>query len=148
MGTYTYNYPRPMVTTDCTVFNSRGQILLILRCNNPFANHWALPGGFVEETETVEQGAVRELLEETSIRASVADLHLVGVYSRPHRDPRGRTITIAYLLMLPDEGTNVQANDDASSAQWFDIDALPPLAFDHDNIIADAVAFLAAIKHQ
>lgn len=134
---YTYPYPRPMLTADCVVFNSHDEVLLIRRGNEPFKGCWALPGGFMEMDETIEHCAIRELMEETGIVVAESDIRLVGVYSTPGRDPRGRTVTAAYVVRVPDD-TFAAAGDDAAEVRWWPFTALPPLAFDHAQIIADA----------
>ena len=135
--TYTYKYPRPAVTADCVVMTREAvpQVLLIERGNDPFKGCWAFPGGFMNMDESTEQCAIRELEEETGLQ--VTDIHQVGAYSKVDRDPRGRTITIAYLAII-DAPKEVSGQDDAAKAKWFPIDALPPLAFDHDEIMRDA----------
>jgi len=136
---YTYDYPRPMLTADCVVVNPAGEVLLIRRGREPFRGYWALPGGFFEEGETIEHCAVRELEEETGIVADEAEIKLVGVFSRPGRDPRGTTVTAAYLVQLSDN-VCAHAGDDAAEARWFPLGNLPELAFDHSEIIAAAIA--------
>ena len=136
---YTYPYPRPMLTADCVVTNTCGEVLLIRRGNEPFKGSWALPGGFMEMDETIEHCAVRELMEETGIEVVEDELHLVGVYSAPGRDPRGRTVTAAYAVRVYD-GMQATAGDDAAEVRWWPLAALPPLAFDHAQIIADAIS--------
>lgn len=134
-----YDWPRPAVTTDIAVFShydGRPSILLIQRRHERFAGSWALPGGFLDEGETLEACAARELHEETGLVAE--DLRLFGTYSTPGRDPRGWTITAAYLTRVA-EGVEAHAGDDAAACRWFALDDLPPLAFDHDQIIADAI---------
>jgi 8-oxo-dGTP diphosphatase len=130
----------PSVTVDCVVFDDRGRLLLIRRRNPPFAGQFALPGGFVDYGETTEAAARRELLEETALQAG--GLRLVGVYSKPDRDPRGHTIGIAYLAAGV-EGV-LMAGDDAAEAEyradWRDLD----LAFDHNEIVRDAVKLRGA----
>ena len=135
---YTYEYPRPAVIADCIVITREPvpRVLLIERGNPPFKGCWALPGGFMEMDETTEECAVRELEEETGLK--VDKIHLVGAYSKLGRDPRGRTVTTAYLA-IADEATAATGQDDAAKAQWFPIDALPPLAFDHADIMRDAI---------
>jgi 8-oxo-dGTP diphosphatase len=127
-------YEKPSVTADCVVFDNRDRLLLIRRRNPPFAGQFALPGGFVDPGETTEAAARRELMEETGLTAR--DLRLVGVYSKPGRDPRGWTISIAYLVMAGD-GAPV-AGDDASTVEfrkdWREL----ALAFDHNQIVRDA----------
>lgn len=135
---YTYEYPRPMLTADCVVINPRNEVLLVRRGNEPFRDSWALPGGFMEMDETIEHCAVRELKEETGLCVAEADLCLIGVYSAPGRDPRGRTVTVAYAVQVSG-GSCVASGDDAAEACWWPLAALPPLAFDHDRVIADAL---------
>lgn len=137
-GQYIYDYPRPMLTADCVVLNERGEILLVRRGNEPFRGCWALPGGFMEMDETIEHCAVRELKEETSISVMEKDLRLIGVYSAPDRDPRGRTVTAAYLVRIGEcKMRNAHAGDDAAEVCWWPLNALPPLAFDHAEIVSD-----------
>lgn len=131
---YTYEYPRPMLTADCMVVNPRGEVLLIRRGNEPYHGCWALPGGFMEMDETLERCAVRELQEETGLVVEEKQLSLIGVFSRVDRDPRGRTITAAYRIDLP-ACAEAKGGDDAAEARWFPLTALPPLAFDHAEII-------------
>ena len=135
---YTYKYPRPAVTADCVVVTkeSTPQVLLIERGADPYKGCWAFPGGFMNMDETTEQCAIRELEEETGLK--VAELHQIGAYSKVDRDPRGRTITVAYLIIV-DHPIAVTGQDDAAKAQWFPINALPPLAFDHEEIMRDAI---------
>lgn len=125
----------PLLTTDCVVFDREGRILLIRRKNEPFRGAFALPGGFVEIGETVEAACRREVLEETGI--TIGALHLVGVYSDPGRDPRGHTVSIAYMARVP-PATRPQAGSDAEDAQWLGDWHNLDLAFDHAHIIADA----------
>ena len=126
-----------MLTADCMVVNPCGEILLIRRGNEPYRGCWALPGGFMEMDETIEHCAVRELHEETGINVGEEQLHLIGIFSRLGRDPRGRTVTAAYRIDLP-TNTDAQSGDDAAEARWFPLSELPPLAFDHAEIIAKA----------
>lgn len=140
-GSYTYDYPRPMLTADCVVVRSGSEVLLVRRGGEPFKGCWALPGGFMEMDETIEHCAVRELEEETGLRFAERDLRLVGVYSAPGRDPRGRTVTAAYRVELVEreaENGRPVAGDDAAEVRWWPLAALPPLAFDHAEIIAAA----------
>ena len=136
--TYTYKYPRPAVTADCVVITKEEQpkVLLIQRGADPYKGSWAFPGGFMNMDETTEQCAIRELEEETGLR--VSNVHQIGAYSKVDRDPRGRTITVAYLAII-DEPVQVTGQDDAAKAEWFPLSALPELAFDHAEIIRDAV---------
>ena len=136
--TYTYDYPRPAVTADCVVMtrDDDPKVLLIERGNEPFKGCWAFPGGFMNMDETTEQCAVRELEEETGLK--LTDIHQIGAYSKVDRDPRGRTITVAYLAFV-DKPLPVKGQDDAAKAQWFSIKELPKLAFDHEEILQDAI---------
>ena len=138
---YTYKYPRPAVTADCVVITKEAnpKVLLIQRGNEPFKGAWAFPGGFMNMDETTEQCAIRELEEETGL--VVTDLRQIGAYSKVDRDPRGRTVTVAYLAIV-DAPIAVTGQDDAAKAQWFPIDALPPLAFDHEDIMQDAFDYI------
>ena len=132
---HTYDYPRPMVTVDCLIFNNLKaipRILLIQRKNPPFEGLWALPGGFIEMDETLMESALRELKEETGIR--LKKLKQIHVFGDPGRDPRGRTISVAFIGFVAKELPAVAA-DDAAKADWFPIDQLPELAFDHTEII-------------
>ena len=125
---YTYKYPRPAVTADCVVIANEKtpKVLLIQRGKEPYKDRWAFPGGFMNMDETTEVCAFRELMEETGLK--VEDLKEIGAYSKVDRDPRGRTITVAYLAIV-DKATKVKGQDDAAEAEWFAVDSLPPLAF-------------------
>ena len=135
--TYTYKYPRPAVTGDCIVITKEvdAKVLLIQRADEPYKGCWAFPGGFLNMDETTEQCAIRELEEETGLK--VNDVHQIGAYSKVDRDPRGRTITVAYLAII-DSPISVLGQDDAAKAEWWPLSALPQLAFDHNDIINDA----------
>jgi len=134
---YTYKYPRPAVTADCIVMTKEEvpKVLLIQRGADPFKGAWAFPGGFMNMDETTEQCAIRELEEETDLK--VTKVHQIGAYSKVDRDPRGRTITVAYLAII-DTPEDVKGQDDAAKAEWFPITDLPKLAFDHYDIMQDA----------
>ena len=136
---YTYKYPRPAVTADCVVITREAEpkVLLIQRGDQPFKGGWAFPGGFMNMDETTEQCAVRELEEETGLRLS--KVQQIGAYSKVDRDPRGRTVTVAYLAVI-DAPVAVTGQDDAAKAEWWPLSSLPILAFDHDEIISDAIA--------
>ena len=110
-----------------------------LRPNEPYKGCWALPGGFMEMDETIEHCAVRELQEETGLTVGEGQLRLIGIYSAPGRDPRGRTVTAAYRIDVADD-VWATAGDDAAEVRWWPTDALPPLAFDHAEITAAALA--------
>ena len=135
---YTYKYPRPAVTADCVVITKEAEpkVLLIERGEDPYKGAWAFPGGFLNMDETTEECAVRELEEETGLRLS--NVHQIGAYSKVDRDPRGRTVTVAYLAIV-DAPMAVSGQDDAAKAQWFPLTALPELAFDHEEIMKDAI---------
>jgi 8-oxo-dGTP diphosphatase len=122
------------VTVDVVVINKKTQeILLIKRLNEPFKDSWALPGGFVDENEDLEQAARRELFEETNIESG--KMQQIGTFGKPHRDPRGHMVSVAYHTYLI-ENQIVQAKDDAKELKWFSIKKLPELAFDHSDIIS------------
>lgn len=123
------------LTTDAIVFRNN-RILLIKRKNDPYKNAWALPGGFINYGETVENACLRELEEETGLTGEIQNLS--GVYSSPDRDPRGHTISIAFIVSV--KSSKFNAGDDAQEAKWFDMSKLPELAFDHLNIVKDALS--------
>lgn len=133
-----YKYPRPSVTADCIVITKEAEpkVLLIERGDEPFKGCWAFPGGFMNMDENTEQCAIRELEEET--RQKVSEVHQIGAYSKVDRDPRGRTVTVAYLAIV-DAPMAVSGQDDAAKAQWFPLSALPELTFDHNEIMRDAI---------
>ena len=135
---YTYKYPRPAVTGDCIVITKEenAKVLLIQRGDEPYKGTWAFPGGFMNMDESTEQCAIRELEEETGLK--VTDVYQIGAYSKVDRDPRGRTVTVAYLAVI-DKPMPVVGLDDAAKAEWWPLSALPQLAFDHDEIMKDAV---------
>lgn len=138
---YTYEYPRPMLCVDIVVLrknSNRHEILLIKRLNEPFKDHWALPGGFIEMEEDLIESAFRELEEETGI--TQIELRQLKTYGAPGRDPRGRTISVVFGGFL-NSGQKAKAGDDAKETQWFSVDELPPLAFDHDIIIKESLKF-------
>ena len=140
------NYPKPGLTADVCIFARAGsgwKLLLIRRGGHPYLGCWALPGGFADQGETIEQTAARELQEETGLTG--LSLDLVGIYSAPGRDPRGWTVSAAYAVCVEAGKLHAKAGDDAAEAGWFDIRdgavILPEgerLAFDHSQIIADA----------
>ncbi len=135
---YTYDYPRPAVTVDIALFyrvENDIRILLISRKDEPFKDRFALPGGFVEMDETLEEAAYRELEEETGIKAE--RLVQFRTYSEVGRDPRGRTISMVFYHILRGKPQKPVAGDDASSASWRSLNDLPSLGFDHDRIISD-----------
>lgn len=123
------------VTVDIVLLKSNS-ILLIKRLKEPYKDCWALPGGFVEENEDLEEAAKRELLEETSIK--INSLEQIGAFGKPFRDPRHHTVSIAFYGET-DEHTMAIAADDAKEAYWFPLNELPDLAFDHQEIINKAI---------
>lgn len=144
---FTYEYPRPAVTVDtvlCTS-NARDQlcVLLIQRGRDPFAGHWALPGGFVDEHEDLPAAARRELHEEAAVR--VRRLLQLGAYGTPGRDPRGHTVGVAFLALVAPGTVEAVAGDDAAAVRWFPLRRPPKLAFDHALMLRDARARLAAL---
>jgi len=141
---YTYDYPHPAVASDIAVFTLRRaalHVLLIERGGDPFRGAWALPGGFLQPDEELDACARRELKEETGVDADVL-LHF-GNFSAPARDPRERVISVAYLALLPSDELRLEASTDAAQARWFPVDDLPPLAFDHPEILRGALAALS-----
>ena len=132
---FTYEYPRPCVSADVVVIDESGDsILLIQRKKDPYAGHWALPGGFMEMDEPVEATAIRELQEETGL---VVDSVLqIGAYSAVDRDPRARVVTVAFLARVS-KHAEIKAADDAADVRWYSLDDVPTLAFDHPQIVAD-----------
>lgn len=130
----------PLLSTDCVIVDARRRVLLIRRGRPPFKGSYALPGGFVERNETVEDACRREVLEETGLR--VSRLRLVGVYSAPGRDPRGPATAVAFLARAP--RGKPAAGDDAADVEWVEDWRSHPLAFDHRDIIRDAMRLMSA----
>ncbi len=143
---YCYKYPHPSVTTDCVIFGFDGsklKVLLIERGLEPFKGKWAFPGGFLKMDESAEEGALRELREETGLTdAYIRQFH---TFTAPDRDPRERVITIAYFALVRLQ--DVVGGDDAAQAQWFSFDEVPSLAFDHDQILRMAEHELRRLIH-
>lgn len=130
------------VTVDAVVLYEEAdthKVLLVKRKNDPFQNKWAIPGGFLEESEVPEIGAKRELEEETSLK--IEKLWQIGAFGDPGRDPRGRIISIAFVGKAASMDA-VKGGDDAGDARWFDVQDLPELAFDHKKIITAAMDML------
>lgn len=133
---YTYKHPRPAVTVDCVIFGKAPtgpNLLLIQRKNAPYQYCWALPGGFLDPGEAPEVAAARELEEETGLKGiPLTQFHTFGA---PDRDPRGHVIAIAHYAIVDKKDHSPIAADDAAAVQWFTLDKLPDLAFDHAEII-------------
>ena len=143
-GRYIYEWPRPMVTVDALIFTRIGgntRVLLIKRGNDPFKGLWAVPGGFVDMDEELEIAAARELQEETGLKnIRLEQFHTFG---KCGRDPRGRNITVVFWAKIDCSAElAVKGGDDAAEAKWFDLDHLPELAFDHQDVLAMAAAKL------
>ena len=134
---YSYQYPRAALTVDAIVFtrkNNETFVLLIQRGQEPFKGKWALPGGFVNMDETLEEACKRELLEETGLKTDA--MKQFKAYDAIHRDPRHRTISVVFSTEINDT-ENVTGGDDAAQAEWFPVTALPHLAFDHALILEE-----------
>ncbi len=145
----TYEWPRPAVTVDVVLFTVQGgvaqqelEVLLVERAQPPFQGTWALPGGFVHENEDLAPAAARELLEETGVR----DVYLeqVATVGTPGRDPRGHTVTVVFVALVPAGAHPLTPAGDAREARWFRVGELPPVAFDHGRLIAAALEKLRA----
>ena len=148
-GKYVYDWPRPMVTVDAVVFtktDDKTKVLLINRGKEPIKGKWALPGGFIDMDEELEDAVVRELAEETGlVGVQLEQMHTFGTVGR---DPRGRMITIVFMGIATEGQTGIKAGDDAAQAQWFDIEKLPDdMAFDHNEVVRFAVEKLKASKY-
>lgn len=129
---FTYDYPRPALTVDTVVFRKNEgntEVLLIRRKFYPFEGMWALPGGFVDMDETVEEAVVRELEEETGLKD--VNLEQLHVFSTIGRDPRGRTVSVTFTGITVMLNSKLYHGDDAADACWFPLDKIPQLAFDH-----------------
>lgn len=131
---YTYSYPRPAVTVDAILISKQNSVLLIERGREPFKGKWALPGGFIDMDEPLETACMRELEEETGIRITI--LKQFKAFGAVDRDPRHRTISVIFYAFTENE-LIARAGDDAAKAQWFPIDQLPELAFDHQLILEE-----------
>ena len=131
---FTYSYPRPAVTVDAILISKQNSVLLIERGREPFKGKWALPGGFIDMDEELETACRRELEEETGLR--VGELKQFRAYGGVNRDPRHRTISVIFYAFTDTE-LLACAGDDAAKAQWFSIDQLPELAFDHLQILEE-----------
>ncbi|HEX4894385.1 MAG TPA: NUDIX hydrolase [Hyphomicrobiaceae bacterium] len=132
----------PLLTADCVVLDARDRVLLIRRGRPPFEGHYALPGGFVDVGEPVEEACRRELLEETGVKAG--RLTLIGVYSAPDRDPRFHTASAAFLTRV--RRADAKAGDDAAAAEWVENWRRLDFAFDHKLILRDAMKLAARLR--
>ena len=133
---FTYDYPHPAVSADVALLREKTgslELLLVRRRKPPYKDHWALPGGFVEIDEDLEPAARRELVEESGLQAG--PLRQLVTIGTPDRDPRERVITVVYIGFAADPAQAPAGGDDAADARWFSLDALPALAFDHDDIV-------------
>jgi 8-oxo-dGTP diphosphatase len=131
---FTYSYPRPAVTVDAILISKQNSILLIERGRDPFKGKWALPGGFIDMDEELETACQRELEEETGLK--VGEMKQFRAFGGVNRDPRHRTISVLFYAFTEDELVAC-AGDDAAKAQWFPINQLPELAFDHRQILEE-----------
>ncbi len=128
------------LTVDAVIFSKEDQadfVLLVKRKNAPFKGQWVFPGGFVEDGETLEEAARRELEEETSLKTE--SLNQLKAYGDPGRDPRGHTVTVAFWGEVNKAAVQIQAASDADEVQWWDLTNLPDLGFDHAQILNDAL---------
>jgi 8-oxo-dGTP diphosphatase len=138
---YTYEFPRPSLTVDCVIFgldaSSHLKVLLIQRGHDPYTGTWALPGGFVDMDEPLEDAALRALKAKTS----VSDVFMEQLYTigTPNRDPRGRVVTVVYFALINLAAHKISADSDTQDVKWFPIDGLPTLAFDHADLMEMAV---------
>ena len=135
------------VTVDVVLFcttTTPPSVLLIKRANEPFKNQWALPGGYVDMSEKIEDAAHRELSEETG--AKIDNLDFLGFFDAVERDPRERTVSFAFWSKTSINQQQIKAADDASKAEWHSINELPPLAFDHQKIVKLARSKLQAAQ--
>jgi 8-oxo-dGTP diphosphatase len=142
---HTYTYPHPAVSTDIVIFTIRNdalKVLLIKRALEPFQGCWALPGGFVRMDENLEQGARRELEEETGVTGVY--LEQLYTFGQPDRDPRERVITVTYYALIPSDKIELKAATDAEGVGWFAIEEVPKLGFDHPAILHMAKQRLVA----
>lgn len=140
MSKYTYDFPMPAITVDCAVVryneNAGVDILLIKRRNDPYKGCWALPGGYMEIDETLDSAVKREVMEETGIDIERSCLKYLNdkIFDNPNRDERGRVVTVLSVVVVPNS-TKMVAGDDAMECKWFSLRNLPPLAFDHADMI-------------
>lgn len=153
MAAYSSEHPFVYLTADVVAFSMHPEsglsVLMVRRGGTPYKGRWAFPGGFVDDREDVERAARRELREETGIRSRSLVLHQLGAYTSPRRDPRHRVVSVPFLTLLPEAVAPV-AGDDADGARWLTVQELlgAKLAFDHAQILQDALAWLQrALEH-
>ncbi len=134
------------LTVDAVVFGydstPKISVLLVKRLYEPYKDHWAIPGGFVEEGESLERAVHRELEEETGV--NIGYLEQLYTFGTPNRDPRGRVVSVAYFGLVKPDTFKISASSDAKAVEWFDINQLPQLAFDHHEIMEVAIKRLRA----
>jgi len=147
-GKYIYDWPRPMAAADAAVFGffaGKAKLLLVNRKNEPFKGKWALPGGFVNIDEELDDAVARELAEETALVG--VPLEQIHTFGNVGRDPRGRVITVVFMGIATKGRNKLKADDDAAEARWFDIGKLPKdLAFDHNEVVRFAIKKLKKRK--
>ncbi|QIH35054.1 NUDIX domain-containing protein [Sphingobacterium sp. DR205] len=147
---YTYDYPRPAVTVDCVIFGfEKNQLKLLLtkRAIEPYLGKWAFPGGFIREDETADECALRKLSEEAGL--SNIFLEQLYTFSKLNRDPRGRVISVAYFALVKPTEYTLEAGLDIDAVQWFSLEEVADLAFDHQQILSVAVERLKGkIRYQ
>lgn len=140
---FSYKFEMFSITVDCVILcieNSKKNILLIQRAHEPCSGFWALPGGYVETTETLTMAAGRELFEETGIKD--VELNFIGIFDDINRDPMKRVISIGFYVILQKKTMQEHKCGEILKMQWFDVDYLPTLAFDHLSIIKTALNVL------
>ncbi len=147
-GKYIYDWPRPMAAADIVVFGlfaGRAKLLLVNRKYEPFKGKWALPGGFVDIDEELDDAAARELAEETALVG--VRLEQIHTFGNVGRDPRGRVITVTFMGIVTEGLNRIKAGDDAAKVRWFDIEKLPKdMAFDHNEVVRFAIGKLKRRK--
>jgi len=147
-GKYIYDWPRPMAAADAAVFGffgGKAKVLLVNRKYEPFKGKWALPGGFVNIDEELDDAVARELAEETGLVG--VPLEQIHTFGNVGRDPRGRVITVVFMGIETKGRNKLKAGDDAAKARWFDIENLPrDLAFDHNEVVKLAIGNLKRRK--